>query len=233
MSSTGDEIALLAVLEGALHDLREPATHLQSFTEELRATPGRSGALDATRLERAHRAASRITGLVEAIRPFVRLQRTAPVIARVSAEEAFQEVLLRLSVLIEDTGASIHHDVLPDLDTDRPRLVLVLQELLANAIRFRGEHPSVVSVTATRHGGDVAFEVADNGIGIEAAYLDRVFAPFERLHSRQSYPGHGLGLALCRQALGDLGGRIWAEPRAGGGTHMRFVLPSPRTAYPA
>jgi len=228
MEPSGDRPTdLIDLLDGALHDLREPATHLAAFTEQLAG--GEAGHAP-PRLLRARDAASRIRGLVEALRPFVRLSRSPPVLERVDLQEALGEVRVRLSVLVEETGTTLLHDPLPSTRTDRARLVLVLHELVSNAIRFRGPAPASIHVSASAAEGGAHLVVADHGIGIEAEYLDRVFLPFERLHAREVYPGHGLGLPLCRHAVASLGGRIWAEQRHGGGTCVNVVLPTPKEA---
>ncbi len=227
MVATADRPPELAdLLDGALHDLREPATYLAAFTEQLL-----SGAeLAPARLARAHDASLRIRGLIDALRPFVRLARNAPVLERVELEDVLREVQLQLSVLVEETGATIAHDPLPPVTADRARLVLVLHQLLGNALRFRSQAPVSITVSASADEHGVRLVVADRGIGIEAEYLERVFLPFERLHAREVYPGHGLGLALCRHAVASLGGRIWAERRPGGGTCVNVVLPAAKEA---
>ena len=214
------------LLDGALHELREPATTLRSFMEQLLDEPAATAGPARARLERAHGAAVRVLGLVDALRPFARIGRLPPRLEEVDGEVLLARVLVELSVVIAETGVTVTHDPLPTLTTDAERLVLVLHQLFGNAIRFRKADPVVIHVSADPIPEGWRFAVADRGIGIEAAYVERVFWPFERLHAREAYPGHGLGLALCRRIITGLGGRIWAEGRAEGGTRICFSLPA-------
>jgi light-regulated signal transduction histidine kinase (bacteriophytochrome) len=105
-------------------------------------------------------------------------------------------------------------------------LTMVFQNLLGNALKFRGDQPTRIAVSAERDGAFWSFSVADNGIGIEPQYADRVFLIFQRLHDRAAYPGTGIGLAMCRKIVDYFGGRIWLDTSVGDGARFCFTVPA-------
>ena len=107
-------------------------------------------------------------------------------------------------------------------------MTVVFQNLLGNALKFRGEQPPRIVVTASRDGAFWPFSVADNGIGIEPEYAERIFVIFQRLHDRAAYPGTGIGLAMCRKIIEYFGGRIWLDTRVPDGARFCFTLPGRR-----
>jgi light-regulated signal transduction histidine kinase (bacteriophytochrome) len=109
---------------------------------------------------------------------------------------------------------------------DRTQVAQVFQNLIGNAIKFRGKEPPVVSVRAEKAGQHWQFSVSDNGIGIAAEYAENIFVVFQRLHARTEYPGNGIGLAICKKIVERDGGRIWVESGAGSGSTFKFTLPS-------
>ena len=109
---------------------------------------------------------------------------------------------------------------------DRTQLRQLFQNLIANAIKFRGERPPQVHVSAERNDRAWSFAVRDNGIGIDPDYRERIFVLFQRLHTRAEYPGTGIGLAMCRKIVERHGGRIWLESQPGQGTTFWFSLPA-------
>jgi signal transduction histidine kinase len=123
---------------------------------------------------------------------------------------------------------------LPCVLGNRVQLEQLLQNLLVNALKFRGDAPAWIRVSAEPSAaGMVQLAVADAGIGIEAQHRDRVFKMFQRLHDRETYEGTGIGLAICRKIVERHGGRIWVEERPGGGTVFRFTLPvAPAAGHP-
>ena len=134
------------------------------------------------------------------------------------------EAIQNLQVLINEHGAVVTRDELPTVTGDRTQLVQLIQNLLGNAIRFRAKEPPRIRVSAEKPGPDWVFSVQDNGMGIDAKYHERVFAVFQRLHSRKAYPGTGIGLAICRRIVDRHGGRIWFESEPGKGTTFYFTL---------
>jgi len=115
---------------------------------------------------------------------------------------------------------------LPTVHGELLMLVQLFENVVGNAIKFHGSEPPRVEVRAARGDGEWQFSVTDNGIGIEPEYADRVFAPFQRLHSREEYPGTGIGLALCKKIVDTHGGRIWLDSRPGEGTTFHWTLPA-------
>jgi len=101
----------------------------------------------------------------------------------------------------------------------------VFQNLIGNALKFRGEQPPRITVSWADAGDEWEFSVADNGIGIEPEYADRIFVIFQRLHPKDAYPGTGIGLAMCRKIVEYHGGRIWLDTSVDSGTVFRFTLP--------
>src|SRR5581483_3056470 len=122
-------------------------------------------------------------------------------------------VISDLSAAIAEASATVTHGPLPTVEADPTQLGQLFQNLISNAVKFRGERPPVVEITAERAGEDWRFAVRDNGIGIAPEYLDRIFVIFRRLHGRTEYPGTGIGLAICKKIVERHGGRIWVESK--------------------
>jgi len=134
-------------------------------------------------------------------------------------------VLAGLDKELRDNNAEVTYGQLPSVRGDADRLADLLKNLLRNALRHRGEAPPRVRVTAEEQSNAWMLAVRDDGPGIEAAYLESIFKPFERLHGRER-EGPGLGLAICRAIVQRHGGSIWAESEAGKGCTFRFTLPA-------
>ena len=117
-------------------------------------------------------------------------------------------------------------DALPIVMADETQLVQLFQNLLGNAIKFRGDKPVIIYVGAERREDDWLFRVRDNGIGIEPQYVERIFLIFQRLHGRSQYPGTGIGLAIAKKIVERHPGRIWVESAAGKGSTFYFTLPA-------
>ena len=131
-----------------------------------------------------------------------------------------------LSVAIREAGALVTSDELPTVVADETQLVQLLQNLVGNAIKFRGGERPQVHVSAQPGATECVFAVRDNGIGIAPEYFERIFVIFQRLHARGEYPGTGIGLAVCRRIVERHGGRIWVESEAGRGSTFYFALPT-------
>ena len=144
----------------------------------------------------------------------------------VDCNHVMQQVRANLRQQIEERGATIEADNLPLVKGDPTQLVQLLQNLVSNGMKFHkmGQTPHV-KITATERAGEVSFAVTDNGIGIDSKYFHRLFVIFKRLHSRDEYPGTGIGLAICKKIVERHGGAIWLESEPGRGAAFHFTLP--------
>ena len=118
------------------------------------------------------------------------------------------------------------HDELPKLPVNAQQFIQLFQNLIGNALKFGGKAPPQVQVSARREGAEWIFSVRDNGIGIDPRHYERIFILFQHLHTRDLYPGTGIGLTLCKKIVEHHGGRIWVEPAPGTGTVFCFTLPA-------
>jgi light-regulated signal transduction histidine kinase (bacteriophytochrome) len=145
----------------------------------------------------------------------------------VDMSEILDIVRTNLTVMIAESGAAITSGGLPVLSWRETHAVQVLQNLIANAIKYRDpDRPLRIRVTAERHLRSWQFAVSDNAIGIDARYYDRIFGMFKRLHTSQKYEGTGIGLAICQKIIERNGGRIWVESEPGRGSTFYFTCPA-------
>jgi PAS domain S-box-containing protein len=142
----------------------------------------------------------------------------------VNCEQVIQRVLLNLQTSIEQSEATVRWEPLPTVQAHEIGLVQLLQNLVSNAIKYRGSEPPRIHITAQSRDSDWVFSVQDNGIGIEPQYAQQVFGIFKRLHGH-NYPGTGIGLAICQRIVERYGGRIWVESKLGEGSLFCFTLP--------
>lgn len=144
----------------------------------------------------------------------------------VDANQILQQVLKSLGPTISENAAQIACGTLPIVRIATTHLIQLLQNLIGNALKYRkpGQRPCI-EISAARHGAEWIFSVADNGIGFDPAYAERIFGIFKRLHHRDEYPGTGIGLAICSRIVSAYGGRIWAEGQSSAGAIFRFTLP--------
>jgi PAS domain S-box-containing protein len=211
----------------ASHDLQEPlrivAGYAQLLTKRYRGTLGQ----DADEfIEYMVDGVRRMQELIDALLQYSRVGRKGREMAAVDLDVAFDDAMANLRAAIEESQARVTRDDLPDVVADRLQLAQLFQNLIGNALKFKGEEPPAVHVGAERHNGEWILEVRDNGIGIEPQYVDRIFDIFERLHSRERYDGTGIGLSICKKIVERHGGRIWVESDAGHGSAFRFTIPA-------
>jgi light-regulated signal transduction histidine kinase (bacteriophytochrome) len=141
--------------------------------------------------------------------------------------DALDTALRTLGARIEEAGARVEvRGTLPTVEGSASQFERLLRNLVANAIKFRGEEDPVVEVSAERAGDEWVVSVCDNGIGIDPAKAGRIFDVFQRLHSQERYDGTGMGLAICKRIVERHGGRIWVVPASGGGSVFAFALPA-------
>jgi light-regulated signal transduction histidine kinase (bacteriophytochrome) len=134
--------------------------------------------------------------------------------------------LRNLSHAIQESGAKITHDGLPTVKADATQMTQLFQNLIANAIRYRGDKNPEIHIFAAREGEYWRLRVSDNGIGIEPQYFQRIFGIFQRLHTRREYPGTGIGLAICQKIVERHGGQIGVDSTPGQGSTFYFTLPA-------
>jgi signal transduction histidine kinase len=210
----------------ASHDLQEPLRKVASFCQLLqRRYVGQLDERADQYIEFAVDGAKRMQVLVDDLLAFSRVGRLDREPALISCASALSAARVNLTAEIRDSGAVIETDELPTTRAEFSLITSLFQNLLGNAIKFRGDKPPRISVTVRREDEFWRFAVRDNGIGIEPEYADRIFVIFQRLHDRASYSGTGIGLAMCRKIVEYYGGRIWLETTAGPGTTFGFTLP--------
>ena len=138
-----------------------------------------------------------------------------------------------LASFLEESAGLLEVGDLPTVAGNRTLFVQLLQNLVANAIKFRGDKPPLICVSCQHRDDELVIAVEDNGIGIAPQYHDRIFQVFQRLHSRGEYEGTGIGLAVCKKIVEQHGGRIWVESEPGQGTTFYFTLPQEHSHPPA
>jgi signal transduction histidine kinase len=211
----------------ASHDLQEPLRKVTSFCQLLQKRY--AGKLDDRAdqyIEFAVDGAKRMQRLINDLLAFSRVGRTTGDFVDVPLDDALTEAVNRLSGAIEDASAQVSADPLPVVRGDPSLLTQVFQNLIGNAVKFRGTQPPRIHI-AVRQDEDLwEFACTDNGIGIAPEYADKVFVIFQRLHPREEYSGTGIGLALVKKILEFHDGHIWLDTSASGpGTTLRFTLP--------
>jgi light-regulated signal transduction histidine kinase (bacteriophytochrome) len=210
----------------ASHDLQEPLRMVSSYTQLLgQRYEGQLDEKAKKYIDYAVDGAVRMQRLINDLLTYSRVGTRGKPLEPTDAHAVLGEAVVNLAATIEESGALITNDDLPTVRTDASQLVQVFQNLLANAIKFRGAEPPRVHVSATDQGREWVFSVRDNGIGIERQYAARVFVIFQRLHTRQEYPGTGIGLALCKRIVERHGGHIWFESEPGAGSTFFFTVP--------
>ncbi|MBI3048505.1 MAG: hypothetical protein HYY76_09375 [Acidobacteria bacterium] len=204
------------------HDLREPVQQIVRLARRVgEGDAGRADAVLPQVLECAEHAGRALDRLIEYLTVTGRPVTPAPV----DLNGCLNEAIEHLRGAIDQSGAEIRAVSLPDALGDADQIVHLFQNLLSNAIKFRGSERPVVTINVERRGDQWLLAFRDNGIGIPPASAERIFELGKRLHTRDEYPGAGVGLALCRRIVERHGGRIWGEPRDGGGSTFYVLLP--------
>ena len=209
----------------ASHDLQEPLRMIASYVQLIEKRYGDK--LDADGqdfmgfvVDGANRLQTMINDLLE----YSRVESRGGRFATVDCEELLVQGLQNLALSIEENGAAVAHDPLPRVMADPTQLVQVFQNLIENAIKFRGEEPPLIHVSARRGEGEWVFSVRDNGIGLDPEYNERIFIVFQRLGGME-HPGTGIGLSICKRIVERHKGRIWVESGRGKGATFYFTIP--------
>ena len=210
----------------ASHDLQEPLRMVATYTQLL--AERYQGKLDESADKYIHYAvdgALRMQRLVHDLLAFSRVGQQREEIVFVDCNQLLKIALKNLHAAIQESGARITWERLPEVEGHRSQLTQVFQNLIGNAIKFRGCEPPAIRVCAVLSGKEWLFSISDNGIGIAPECLGSVFEIFKRLHTRSEYPGNGIGLAICKKIIEQHGGRIWVESEPGCGSTFKFTLP--------
>ena len=208
----------------ASHDLQEPLRMVSAYTQLL--GDRYRGQLDEQAdkyISYAVDGAVRMQSLIQDLLAFSRVGRQETLITRTACNEIVEQAITDLRAAIQESGAVVTHGPLPTLMANGSQLKQVFQNLIGNALKFRGSQIPLIQISAERQGSNWIFSVADNGIGISAEHTENVFIIFNRLHTRTEYPGNGIGLAICKKIVERHGGRIEALPNDSGGTIFRFL----------
>ena len=214
----------------ASHDLQEPMRTVQSFAGLLIRRHGEHLKGEAQEfLQFVTQGVQRMQALINDLLAYSRVNSQGAAFARADCNQIMAKVLENLRASIDAEQAHIMVDALPTVLGDATQLGQVFQNLLGNALKFRGKEPPRIRVAAERKAGQWVFSVSDNGIGIEAQYFERIFIIFQRLHTIEEYGGTGIGLAICKKIVERHGGRIWLESKPGQGSTFFFSVPDRNT----
>ena len=208
------------------HDLRSPLLTISGYCQLLEEEF--HDRLDLTAHEYLAQivgGAARMNRLIEDLLEYSRAGRAQEPLQPVDMRSVMIQATANLESLIQDQEARIEIGPMPTVDGDQTQLVQLFQNLLGNAIKFRGQAPPRIRISAAQVDGSWQFAVEDNGIGIAKEHFDRVFQTFQRLQGRH-YPGTGIGLAICKKIVERHGGRIWLDSLDGRGTTFFFTLPA-------
>jgi signal transduction histidine kinase len=211
----------------ASHDLQEPLRKVASFCQALeRRYHGQLDERADQYIEFAVDGAKRMQVLINDLLAFSRVGRSGRELELVDLNEVLAEAKSALSGLLSETGARVDGAELPTVRGERTLLVSLIQNLIGNAIKFRGEQSPSVRLEAHSDGAQWQLSCTDNGIGVEPEYAERIFVIFQRLHTKEAYPGTGIGLAMCRKIVEYHGGRMWLDTEHSPGARFCFTLPT-------
>ncbi|GAP08295.1 MAG TPA: PAS domain-containing sensor histidine kinase [Anaerolinea thermolimosa] len=209
------------------HDLQEPLRMIASFTQLLERRYG--GQMD----ERGRKymgyivqGTQRMQQMIHDLLAYSRVSTHARPLVAVDCNRLVEQVIFNLQATLQESGGRVEVSPLPVIKADEPQLFQVFQNLIGNALKFRREGVSpLVQVSASREAQAWRFAIADNGIGIDPQFKERIFNLFQRLHTPDEYPGTGIGLALCRKIIRKHGGEIWFDSTPGKGSTFFFTIP--------
>ncbi len=211
----------------ASHDLQEPLRMITSYLQLLERRYKNQLDQDASEfIAYAVDGATRMKALINDLLAYSRVKTGEQNFAQFESGKALEQAITNLQVQIKETAAEVTYEALPSLVGNEAQFVQLFQNLISNSIKFHGENAPKIRISAEQRDNTWQFSIRDNGIGIEPQYVDRIFIIFQRLHTKERYPGTGIGLAICKKVVEHHGGRIWAESTPGAGTTFWFTIPS-------
>ena len=211
----------------ASHDLQEPLRMVTGYTQLL--VKRYRDRLDADAQEYFRfmvDGAKRMQGLIQDLLTYSRVGSRGKPFGPTDCDEILQRSLQGLQVAIDESGAQVTSDPMPTICADEGQLGQLLQNLIANGIKYRNGQAPRIHIGCERRNGHWQFSVADNGIGIDPQYGEKIFIIFQRLHTREEYEGSGIGLAICKKIVERHGGKIWLESELGKGSTFYFSIPA-------
>ncbi len=207
----------------ASHDLQAPLKQVRGVLEQLQLSS--KDPQTAELLRGCEQDIKRMLMLIEGLLSYAVASNPAHVPSRqVPLTIAIEESLMNLASVIASSGAAVAYKNLPPIPVDESSFVQLFQNLIGNAIKYRGPEAPKVGISAAHAENFWTIAVEDNGIGIDAANLEQIFEAFRRLHGRE-YAGTGIGLAICKKIVERMGGQIWVESQPGQGSTFRFKVP--------
>ena len=211
----------------ASHDLSEPLRMVSSYVQLLAKRYKDKLDSDADEfIDFAIDGTARMQALIDGLLIYSRAGTADYSHEPVDCSKVLHDTLMTLHASLRETGASVNAGPLPTVQGDPTQFFQLFQNLISNAIKFAGDDPPRIEIEATKEDGQWRFRVADNGIGIDPAHAERIFAVFQRLHGRGEYPGSGVGLAICKRIVERHHGRIWVESPPEGGSTFYFTIPA-------
>ncbi len=214
----------------ASHDLQEPLRMVSSYCQLLqRRYQGKLDASGDEFIEYAVEGATRMHALIDDLLAYSRVATKGKPLEQVDCTVVLRDALTNLKVALEQSDAIVTHDPLPTVLAHGNQLVQLFQNLISNAVKYRGAHRPEIHVAVDVQEEGWRFAVRDNGIGFDPQFADRIFVIFQRLHTKAEYPGTGMGLAICKKIVEQHGGRIWVESQPGLGSVFYFSIPRTRS----
>lgn len=212
----------------ASHDLQEPLRMVSSYLQLIsRRYKDKLDDDGVEFIDFAVDGARRMQSLIRSLLEYSRVETKGKGFVSVDCNQVVREVQENLRLSIEETNTEISCDELPTINADKDQLVRLFQNLISNAIRYRGESPAQIHIGCEARKYDFLFSVVDNGVGFDQQYANRIFVIFQRLHAREEYPeSTGIGLSVCKRIVERHRGQIWANSVLGQGTTIFFTLPS-------
>jgi PAS domain S-box-containing protein len=231
LARSNDELEQFAYVIS--HDLQQPLSVVSSYLEMLgECVRDRLEAEEESYLDRAASAAARVQEMIDAVLGFARVDSRGGVFGPVDLEAILDGVKGELWKEITVKKAEVTNDRLPQIIADEAQMEQLLHNLISNALKFSGEPPVEIHISAEESETEWTISIKDNGIGIDSRAFDRIFVMFQRLHTEQEYPGTGIGLAICKRIVDRHGGRIWVESEHKLGATFFFSIPK-RTNMPS